>query len=97
MQQWFNLLETMQPGSAQAMQIDYDIYADGEAMLGWLNATVQIDSKNELDATDLLTALGTSMPMRRMRSRCARAASGQAAAAPPRSVMKSRRRMLPPG
>ena len=34
--------------------------------------------------------------MRRMRSGCcARAASGHAAAAPPRSVMNSRRRMCP--
>ena len=39
-----------------------------------------------------------STPMRRMRSRCcARAASGHATAAPPISVMKSRRLMCPPG
>ena len=47
-------------------------------------------------ASASLSANGISTPMRRMRSGCcARAASGHAAAAPPRSVMNSRRRMCP--
>ena len=42
-------------------------------------------------------AVFMSTPMRRTRSACcARAASGQATAAPPRSVMNSRRRISPP-
>src|SRR5262249_31143053 len=42
-------------------------------------------------------AAGRSMPMRRIRSPCcARATSGQAAAAPLRSVMNSRRRIAAP-
>src|SRR5438045_2755754 len=61
MQDWFSLLETMQPGSAKAMEIDYDIYADGEALLGWLNATVQINSPTDFEAAELLQALGVSM------------------------------------
>lgn len=58
---WFELLESMQPGSAAAMNVDYDIYADGEALLGWLNATVQINSKEDLDSHALLKALAGAM------------------------------------
>jgi Fe2+ transport system protein B len=34
------------------MDVDYDVYADGEAELGWLNATVNFDSDGELFALD---------------------------------------------
>jgi G3E family GTPase len=54
---WFDLLETMPPGSAKAMEVDYDVYAEGEALLGWLNATIRIDSKEDFDSTALLHAL----------------------------------------
>lgn len=54
---WFDLLESMEPGSARAMEVDYDIYADGEALLGWLNATVQVESSEDLDSSVLLHTL----------------------------------------
>ena len=34
------------------MAVDYDVYADGEAELGWLNATVSFDSDGEPFALD---------------------------------------------
>lgn len=61
LQEWFELLETAEPGSTKAMEIDYDTYADGEAMLGWLNATVRIESKEEFDATTLLFGMAEEM------------------------------------
>ncbi len=54
---WFELLETMEPGSESAMEVDYDIYADGEALLGWLNATVQVAAAEDFDAAALLQSL----------------------------------------
>lgn len=36
------------------MEIDYDVYADGEALLGWLNATVTVTSAAALDGNALL-------------------------------------------
>jgi MIP family channel proteins len=43
-------------------EVDYDIYAHGEAVLGWLNGTVQIKSETEADwdtfTSGFLTALG---------------------------------------
>jgi hypothetical protein len=59
--EWFELIESTEPGAAKAMDVDYDVYADGEAMLGWLNATVQIDAKEDLDSNALLRALAESM------------------------------------
>jgi hypothetical protein len=31
------------------MEVDYDVYADGEAELGWLNATFEIQSRAAVD------------------------------------------------
>ena len=59
--EWFELIESTEPGAAKAMDVDYDIYAEGEAMLGWLNATVQIDSKEDLDSNALLRALAEAI------------------------------------
>ena len=36
-------LETSEQAARRAMEVDYEIYAEGEALLGWLNATVQLD------------------------------------------------------
>lgn len=36
------------------LDIDYDIYADGEAELGWLNSSVRITSQQEFPLDDLL-------------------------------------------
>jgi len=32
-----------------ALEIDYDIYADGEALLGWLNATLLLETDDEVE------------------------------------------------
>ncbi|MBC7821036.1 MAG: cobalamin biosynthesis protein P47K, partial [Planctomycetaceae bacterium] len=60
-QSWFKLLNDTSPGSAPAMEIDYDIYADGEALLGWLNATIELRSRDGVDATAVLQALAHEM------------------------------------
>src|SRR4051812_11000812 len=54
---WFDLLETLPAGSGRSMEIDYDVYADGEALLGWLNATLQISATEDVDSTALLQTL----------------------------------------
>ena len=54
---WFDLLtETTQPG-LPTMELDYDRYAEGEALLGWLNATVRLQSAAELDGNELIVEL----------------------------------------
>jgi hypothetical protein len=39
------------------MEVDYDVYADGEALLGWLNATAQLEATTPFDADRVLTGL----------------------------------------
>lgn len=35
-------------------EVDYDIYAEGEALLGWLNANVFLKSKEDMDVNNIL-------------------------------------------
>ncbi|QDU61775.1 signal recognition particle protein Srp54 [Planctomycetes bacterium Pan216] len=36
------------------LDLDYDVYAEGEAELGWLNSSVTVRAKNDFDLDDLL-------------------------------------------
>ena len=36
------------------MHVDYEVYADGEALLGWLNATITLSTEDEFDANDFI-------------------------------------------
>jgi G3E family GTPase len=39
-----------------AMEVDYDLYADGEALLGWLNITMRVNGE-EFDGNEFLMSL----------------------------------------
>ncbi|MDR3405467.1 MAG: GTP-binding protein [Chthoniobacter sp.] len=54
---WFARLERDEHGQHATMDVDYDVYADGEALLGWLNATAQFEAATPFDAERALTAL----------------------------------------
>lgn len=41
-----------------AMDVDYDRYAEGEALLGWLNATCRVASATPFDGNEWLARLG---------------------------------------
>jgi Ni2+-binding GTPase involved in maturation of urease and hydrogenase len=41
----------------RALELDYDLYAEGEAELGWLNAQLNIESRHAFSLDDLLLAL----------------------------------------
>ena len=43
--------------SRPAMDVDYDVYADGEAMLGWLNATFRLSASAPFDGNRFLQRL----------------------------------------
>jgi G3E family GTPase len=55
--EWFDLIDTEPAGSRSAMEVDYRTYAEGEALLGWLNSTVQIRAEAPFDANRLLEHL----------------------------------------
>lgn len=61
---WFDLIETGVSGSRPAMEVDYQTYAEGEALLGWLNATVQLTGSEPFDANHVLELLAQGIQMR---------------------------------
>jgi G3E family GTPase len=61
---WFDRLIAEDQVARQVMDVNYEIYADGEALLGWLNATLQISSAGEFDANALLEHLAREIQQR---------------------------------
>jgi G3E family GTPase len=51
------LLEKKGAFGRKILEIDYDTYAEGEAELGWLNATARLTSAKAFDLDKLLTAI----------------------------------------
>ena len=54
---WFSAIVDAEQGDRAAMAVDYEIYAEGEALLGWLNATVQLDADAPFDSEPVLQTL----------------------------------------
>lgn len=53
---WFARLAGTLP-SHPAMEVDYDLYAEGEALLGWHNVTCRLHSSHPFDGNRLLRAI----------------------------------------
>lgn len=51
------LLDRDDRSKDQVLDIDYDIYAEGEAELGWLNSTFRITAEREFDLDGVMTSL----------------------------------------
>jgi hypothetical protein len=60
---WFQRLQTLVPLLRPAMAVDYDLYAEGEALLGWLNATVALQGPS-FDANVLLKSFAEDLRSR---------------------------------
>ena len=61
---WFNHIVAAQPSGRRAMEVDYDLYAEGEALLGWLNATLRLEAGHAFDANALLRRLAGGIQKR---------------------------------
>lgn len=46
---------------APTMDVDYDLYAEGEALLGWLNATCRVTAVTPFDGNEWLARLGAAV------------------------------------
>jgi Ni2+-binding GTPase involved in maturation of urease and hydrogenase len=68
LEDWFSQIETSEQGLRQAMNVDYELYAEGEALLGWLNATVQLAANDGFDSEAVLKTFA-----RRIQERLAQA------------------------
>ena len=54
---WFEAVLAAEGRDSQPLKIDYDLYAEGEALLGWLNCTVQLESDAPFDGNQTLVDL----------------------------------------
>jgi G3E family GTPase len=62
MDAWLDLLLSGRPAAGTVLsQIDYDRYANAEAVLGWLNSAVRVTPEGSLDAARFLLALITDL------------------------------------
>lgn len=61
LEDWFAYMLTSVGGSQTAPEVDYEIYAEGEALLGWLNATVTLDATEEFDGNAFLSSLAARL------------------------------------
>jgi G3E family GTPase len=61
---WFDQIMSDQHSDRLPMALDYEVYADGEALLGWLNATVTLKADDEFEANDFLKALAVDVQQR---------------------------------
>ncbi len=51
---WFDQISSAEQPERATMLVDYEIYAEGEALLGWLNATLQLSSAEPFDTDTVL-------------------------------------------
>ena len=57
LENWFARLASAEQSARTAMSVDYETYAEGEALLGWLNATVRARGDAPFDGNELLQKL----------------------------------------
>ena len=66
--EWFSRIAGAESDDRQAPGLDYELYADGEALLGWLNATVRVTAASPFDgnafALDLARDVGVRLASR---------------------------------
>lgn len=63
---WFEALLAEEAGDGPTIDIDYQLYGEGEALLGWLNATLRLESRRELDGNAWLHDLAARFQERLM-------------------------------
>jgi G3E family GTPase len=62
--EWMEKIEAHDAKLTGAMTVDYETYADGEALLGWLNATVELNADEPADGNALLLSLAEQLQAR---------------------------------
>ncbi|MEI7729310.1 MAG: GTP-binding protein [Verrucomicrobiota bacterium] len=61
---WFARITSGKQPAGKAMEVDYQVYADGEALLGWLNCTVQLVATKAVDSDKLLQRVASEVQKR---------------------------------
>ncbi|MBI4324518.1 MAG: cobalamin biosynthesis protein P47K [Chloroflexi bacterium] len=82
---WFARMTSAEQSARTAMDVDYQVYADGEALLGWLNCTVQLSAAKPFDSEKFLTRLAGEI-QKRLQTRKAEVAHLKMTLSPDASV-----------
>jgi len=61
---WFARITSTEQVARTAMKVDYQVYADGEALLGWLNCTVQVKARRAFEADGFLKEVAGAIQKR---------------------------------
>ena len=61
METWFASITDAEQIARNVMEVDYEVYAEGEALLGWLNATVQLADPEGFEAHPVLQEFAATM------------------------------------
>lgn len=61
LENWFKAASESEMDVPRFLDIDYQRYGDGEALLGWLNTTIEIRSDDEFDGNQLLRDLANQL------------------------------------
>ncbi len=61
---WLQRLDASSSRIAGAMEVDYDTYAEGEALLGWLNTTLRFQAGTPIDGNRMLLELCRDLQLR---------------------------------
>ena len=65
LEEWFARLDSAEQVARDTMPVDYALYGEGEALLGWLNATVALrGARGEFDGNQAVRALCHSLQRR---------------------------------
>jgi hypothetical protein len=58
---WFSHITATEQIARVAMDVDYEVYAEGEALLGWLNATVAVANPKGFDGNQVIRDLADAL------------------------------------
>ncbi|MFO1501738.1 MAG: GTP-binding protein [Verrucomicrobiota bacterium] len=61
---WFDYITRTSQVPRSVMDVDYEVYADGEARLGWLNCTVRLAGAEPFDGNKLIRDLAADIQRR---------------------------------
>ena len=61
---WFDKLTGREQAGRTAMAVDYELYAQGEALLGWLNCAAQVSARKAFDTGKFLKELAGQVQAR---------------------------------
>lgn len=54
LEEWFQGVQSQTQVPRSSLTIDYDVYAEGESLLGWLNATLRLSAARSFDGNEFL-------------------------------------------